>query len=129
MGRLRPGDPTPVIFQRSADARATTFDVQETVPAGCKVRYDVRVTGSDRQLSGTPSTRSSSHHLALSMSDRPSRDRALSHVSRREFARWVSLASAGVALPWSASASEPDHQAPEQLRQERSPMRSLGPAR
>lgn len=49
----------------------------------------------------------------------PSHPLAPSAVSRREFARWISLASAGLALPWPAGAStlpEPADAAPQTSR-------------
>lgn len=49
-----------------------------------------------------------------------------SAISRREFARWVSLASAGMVLPRTAEAGEPDVEALEQIRRERSPLRTRG---
>jgi 2',3'-cyclic-nucleotide 2'-phosphodiesterase (5'-nucleotidase family) len=47
-------------------------------------------------------------------------------VSRRDFARWVSLASAGMVLPGSAGASEPDAFALEPFHRERSAPRVHG---
>ena len=48
-----PATPQRVIFQRSADARNTTIDVQEVVPAGQTFRYDVRVTQADGEQAWT----------------------------------------------------------------------------
>lgn len=48
-----PAAPQRVLFQRSADARATTIDVQEMVPAGQTVRYDVRITQADGEQAWT----------------------------------------------------------------------------
>lgn len=48
-----PATPQRVIFQRSADARNTTIDVQEVVPAGQTFRYDVRVTQTDGEQAWT----------------------------------------------------------------------------
>lgn len=54
-------------------------------------------------------------------------EQAPSALSRREFARWTSLAAAGLALPWSPAGASPlEPQTIERMRSERSPLRVHG---
>jgi hypothetical protein len=48
-----PAAPQRVIFQRAADARQTEFTVNETLPLGRTIRYDVRVTQEDGEQAWT----------------------------------------------------------------------------